>query len=109
MLLYNVLQQGLPMIVVPHWVETKGRMTMISLRPRHPTLHFSAFRISPSEEVLIVKDWSKIVKDCREVLGGNNQKRNPRLGDRFICMLQYDELGQLHMFYVILPEREQQE
>ena len=96
------------MNVVPHWIETKGRMRMVSLRPRHPTLHFSAFRISQSEEVLIVKDWSKIVKDRREVLGGSNQKHNPRLGDMFICMLQLDE-GVLQMFYVILPQREQQE
>jgi hypothetical protein len=97
------------MIVVPHWIEPKGRMAMVSLRPRHPTLHMSAFRISKSEQVLIVKDWSKIVKDRREVLGGSNQKRSPQLGDRFICMLQYDEAGVLHMFYAILPEREQQE
>ena len=93
---------------VPHWIETKGRMRMVSLRPRHPTIHFSAFSISKSEECLIVKDWRKIV-NVREVLGGSNQKRNPRLGDRFICMLQYDESGELHMFYAILPERERQE
>ena len=97
------------MIVVPHWVEPKGRMAMVSLRPRYPTLHMSAFRISKSEQVLIVKDWSKIVKDRREVLGGSNQKRSPQLYDRFICMLQYDEAGVLHMFYAILPKREQQE
>ena len=66
----------------------------------------SAFRISKTEECLIVKDWSKILNDCREVLGGNNQKRSPQSGDRFICMLQYDESGELHMFYAILPERE---
>ena len=95
------------MIVVPHWIEAKGRMKMVSLRPRHPTLHMSAFRICKSEQVLIVKDLSKIVKDRREVLGGSNQKRNPQLGDMFICMLQYDESGLLHMFYAILPEREQ--
>ena len=82
---------------------------MVSLRPRHPTLHMSAFRISKTDQVLIVKDWSKIVKDRREVLGGGNQKRSPQLGDRFICMLQYDESGELHMFYAILPEREQQD
>ena len=97
------------MNVVPHWIEAKGRMSMVSLRPRHPTLHMSAFRISKSEQVLIVKDWSKIVKDRRELLGDSNQKPGPRLGDRFICMLQYDEAGVLHMFYAILPEREQQE
>ena len=97
------------MIVVPQWIEHKVRMTMVSLRPRHHTLHFSAFKISRSKQVLIVKDWSKIVKDRREVLGGSKEKRNPRLGDRFICMLQYDESGELYMFYAILPEREQQD
>ena len=108
-ILITVVQQGLPMTVVPQWIETKGRMSMVSLRPRYPTLHMSAFRISESDECLIVKDWSKIVNDRREVLGGSNQKRSPRLGDRFICMLQYDESGELYMFYAILPEREQQE
>ena len=97
------------MIVVPQWIEHKVRMTMVSLRPRHHTLHFSAFKISRSEQVLIVKDWSRIVNDRREVLGGSNQKRSPQLGDKFICMLQYDESGELYMFYAILPKREQQE
>ena len=97
------------MNVVPHWIETKGCIRIVSLRPRYPTMHFSAFRISESDECLIVKDWSKIVNDHREVLGGSKEKRNPRLGDRFICMLQYDESGELYMFYAILPEREQQE
>ena len=109
MLLYDVLEQGLPMNVVPHGIETNGTMSIVSLRPRYPTMHFSAYRISNSEECLIVKDWSKILNDRGEVLGDSNQKRSPRLGDRFICMLQLDEAGVLHMFYVILPEREQQE
>ena len=73
----DVLQQGLPMNVVPHWIETKGRMRMVSLRPRYPTMHFSAFRIFKSEECLLVKNWSKIVNDRREVIMGSNQKRNP--------------------------------
>ena len=77
MLLYDVLQQGLPMNVVPHGIETNGNMSIVSLRTRYPTMHFSAFRISNSEECLIVKDWSKIVNGRREVLGGNNQKRGP--------------------------------
>ena len=94
MLLYDVVQQGHPMNVVPHGIETKGTMSIVSLRQRYPTMHFSAFRISKSEEVLIVKDWTKFVmEERREVLGGNNQKRNPRLGDRFICMLQYDGIS----------------
>ena len=79
------------MNVVPHGIETKGTMSIVSLRPRYPTVHMSALRISESDECLIVKDWSKIVNDRREVLGGSNQKRSPRLGDRFICMLQLDE------------------
>ncbi|SPT19925.1 unnamed protein product [Triticum aestivum] len=102
-------KMGLPMTVVPQWIETKGHMSMVILRPRYPTFHMSAFRISKSDECLIVKDWSKIVNDPREVLGGSNEKRSPRLGDRFICMLQYDESGELYMFYAILPAREQQE
>ena len=110
MLPYDVLQQGLPMNVVPHWIETKGRMRMVSLRPRYPTMHFSAFRISKIEECLIVKDWTKYAMgERREVLGGSKEMHYPRLGDRFICMLQLDQGGELHMFYVILPEREQQE
>ena len=108
MLPYDVLQQGLPMNVVPHGIETKGTMSIVILRPRYPTNHFKAFRIS--DEFLIVKDWTKFVmEECREVLGGSNQKRSPRLGDRFICILQLDEGGVLHMFYVILPGREQRE
>ena len=97
------------MTVVPQWIETKGRMSIVSLRPRYPTVHMGAFRISESDECLIVKDWSKIVNDRREVLGGSKQMRYPQLGDRFICMLQHDQGGELHMFYVILPKREQQE
>ena len=54
MLPYDVLQQGLPMNVVPYGIETKGTMSIISLRPRYPIDYFSAFKIS--EECLIVKD-----------------------------------------------------
>ena len=57
------------MNVVPDWIKTKGTMNIVSLWPRYPTMHLSAFRISNSEECLIVKDWSKIVNDRREVLG----------------------------------------
>ena len=108
MLPYDVLQQRLLMNVVPHGIETKGTMSIVSFRPRYPTMHFSAFKIS--DELLQVRDWTKFVmEERREVLGGSKQKRSPRLGDSFICMLQLDEGGELHMFYVILPEREQQE
>ena len=101
---YNVLQQGLPMNGVPDWIETKGTMNIVSLRPRYPTMHFSAFKIS--DGCLIVQDWTKYVMgERREVLGGSKQIRYPRLGDRFICILQLDQGGELYMFYVILPKR----
>ena len=108
MLPYVVLQQGLPMNVVPYGIETKGTMSIISLRPRYPTDYFSAFKIS--DGCLIVQDWTKYVMgERREVLGGSKQMRYPRLGDRFICMLQFDQGGELYMFYVILPKREHHE
>ena len=95
------------MNVVPYGIETKDTMSIISLRPRYPTDYFSAFKIS--DRCLIVQDWAKYVMgERREVLGGNKQKRIPRLGDRFIYMLQLDQGGELHMFYVVLPKREQQ-
>ena len=108
MLPYDVLQQRVPMNVVPYGIETKGTMSIISLRPRYPTDYFSAFKIS--DGCLIVQDWTKYVMgERREVLGGSKQMRYRRLGDRFICMLQLDKGGELYMFYVILPKREQQE
>ena len=108
MLPYDVLQQGLPMNVVPYGIETNGTMSIISLRPRYPKDYFSAFKIS--DGCLIVQDWTKyMMGERREVLGDKKQMRYPRLGDRFICMLQFDQGGELYMFYVILPKREQQE
>ena len=108
MLPYDVLQQGVPMNVVPYGIETKGTMSIISLRPRYPTDYFSAFKIS--DRCLIVQDWTKYVMgERKKALGGSKQMRYPRLGDRFICMLQLDESAKLYMFYAILPKREQQE
>ena len=96
------------MNVVPYGIETKGTMSIISLRPRYPTDYCSAFKIS--DGCLIVQDWTKYVMgERREVLGGSKQMRYPRLRDRFICMLQLHQEGEQHMFYVILPQREQQE
>ena len=96
------------MNVVPYGIETKGTMSIISLRPRYPTDYFSAFKIS--NRCLIVQEWTKYVMgERREVLGGSKQMRYPRLGDRFICMLQFDRGGELYMFYIILPKSEQQE
>ena len=72
MLPYDVLQQGVPMNVVPYGIETKGTMSIISLRPRYPTNHFSAFTIS--DGFLIVKDWTKFVmEERREVLVAANR------------------------------------
>ena len=108
MLPYDVLQRGLPMNIVPYGIETKATMSIISLRPRYPTDYFSAFKIS--DGCLIVQDWTKyVIGERREVLGGSKQMCYPRVGERFICMLQLDQGGELYMFYVILPKREQQE
>ena len=108
MLPYDVLQQGLLMNVVPYGIETKGTMSIISLRPRYPTDYFSAFKIS--DGCLIVQDWTKYVMgERKEVLEGSKQMCYPKLGDRFICMLQLDQGGELRIFYVVLPKREQQE
>ena len=96
------------MNVVPHGIETKGTMSIISLRPRYLIDYCSAFKIS--DGCLIVQDWTKYVMgEHKEVLGGSKQMCYPKLGDRFICMLQLDQGGELHMFYVILPKREKQE
>ena len=68
MLPYDVLQQGPPMNVVPYGIETKGTMSIISLRARYPTDYFSAFKIS--DGCLIVQDWTKCVMEKRrQVLG----------------------------------------
>jgi hypothetical protein len=66
------------MNVVPRWIKSKAKMTVVSLRPRYPTIMSCAYRISESENVLIIKDWSHILNDRREVLGGSNKKRKPQ-------------------------------
>ena len=72
MLPYDVLQQGVPMNVVPYGIETKGTMSIISLRPRYPTDYSSAFKISNG--CLIEQDWTKNVMWERiQVLGGKAQ------------------------------------
>ena len=67
------------MNVVPDWIETKGTMNIVSLRPRYPTMHFSAFRISNSEQCLIVKDWSKIVNDRPRSTRGQQSEAQPTI------------------------------
>ena len=54
------------MIVVPQWIEAKDRIFMVSL-------HMSAFRISKSEQVLIVKDWRKLVTITRNSRGQQSE------------------------------------
>jgi hypothetical protein len=85
-------------------MEMKGDMSIISLRPRWPTALRSAYKISRSDEVLTIKDWSKVLRDRSELLGGN-MKRSPQMGDRFISILHNGETG-VYLFYAILPSRE---
>ena len=91
MLLYDVLQQGLPMNVVPDWIETKGTMSIVSLRPRYPTDYFSAFKIS--DECLIVQNWTRYVMgERRQVLGGSKQMCYPKLGDKSLNVSWLEDL-----------------
>ena len=66
------------MNVVPYGIETKGTMSIISLRPRYPIDYFSAFKIS--DGCLIVQDWTKCVMEKRrEVLGGQQTDAQPTI------------------------------
>ena len=78
-------------------------MKIISLRPSWPTRHFSAYMIRQRDDVLIIKDWRKVLNDRRELLGGNI-KRSPQMGDKFIYILHNGDLS-VYMFYAILPSR----
>ena len=78
MLPYDVLQQGVPMNVVPYGIETNGTMSIISFWPRYPIEYFSAFKIS--NRCLIVQDWTKCVMgERREVLGGQQTDALPTI------------------------------
>jgi hypothetical protein len=59
---------------------------------------------------MIIKDWKKVFKHRRELLGSNIVRR-PRLGDRMISVLHYGQSVPFIseespiLFYEILPER----
>ena len=66
------------MNVVPYGIETKGTMSIISLRPRYPTCYFSAFKIS--DECLIVQDWTiYVMGEHIQVLGGKQIDVLPKI------------------------------
>ena len=89
---------------MPRLMHMKGDMTIISLQPSWPTVHRSAYTISQRDELLTIKDWRKVLKDRRELLGGN-MKRSPQVGDRLISILHNGDSG-VYLFYAILPSRE---
>ena len=65
------------MNVVPYGIETKGTMSIISLRPRYPTDYFSAFKIS--DGCLIVQDWTKYVMGGAEKYSGQQTEAHPAI------------------------------
>ena len=100
---------------VPHLMLTRGRVNVMSLRPPQPGQpqyphHSCPYRISKSEEAMIINDLKKCCDHRRELLGSNIVRR-PRLGDGMISVLHYGESGFLNeesmliLFYDILPKR----
>ena len=94
------------MTVVPQGIETKGQMSIVSLRPRDLAVHMNAFKISRSDECLIVKDWSKIVNDRREVLGAaiRSAAHDQETGSSACSSMINQESYTCSMLF--LPERE---
>ena len=80
---------------VPHLMLPRGRVNVMSLRPPRPGQpqyphHSCPYRISKSEEAMIIDDFKKYLNHRRELLGSNIVRR-PRLGDRMISILYYGE------------------
>jgi hypothetical protein len=86
---------------VPDLMHTKGHMDVVSLRPSLPTGHRCSYKISRTDEDLLIKDWKQVMNDSRELLG-SNIVRSPRIGDRIISILHNGESGAM-LFYAILP------
>ena len=93
----------------------RGRVEVMSLRPPQPGQpqyphHSCPYRISKSEEAMIIDDFKKCLNHLRELLGSNIMRR-PRLGDKMIFVLYYGESIFLNaasipiLFYDILPKR----
>ena len=54
-------------------MQMKGDMNIVSLWPSWPTIQRSAYTIHQSDVILRIKDWRKVLKDRRELLGGQHQ------------------------------------
>ena len=100
---------------VPHLMLLRGRVDVMSLRPPRPGKpqyphHSCPYRISKSEEAMIIDDFKKCLNHRRQLLGSNIVRR-PRLGDRMIFVLHYGESSFLNeesmpiLSYNILPKR----
>ena len=80
---------------VPRLMLTRSRVNVMSLRPPRPGQpqyphHSCPYRISKSEEAMIINDWKKCFDHRRELLGSNIVRR-PRLGDKMVSVLYYGE------------------
>jgi hypothetical protein len=98
---------------LPQMISPNGQVEIMSLRPPRPgqalPRNTCPYRISRFKNTMIIKDWKKVFKHRRELLGSNIMRR-PRLGDRMISVLHYGESillnGELSiLFYDIFPKR----
>ena len=95
---------------MPHLMYQNGSLRVLNIYPGHPMNLNCPYRISKSEEAMIIDDFKKCLNHRRQLLGSNIVRR-PRLGDRMISVLYYGESIFLNgesmpiLFYDILPKR----
>ena len=105
-LLY-VLQQILPSDCVPPVMFQSGQLQVLNILPGEPTNHTCPYRISSKNEGMRIKEWRKITKTRKEVLGSNRVRR-ARNGVKIICVLHNGPLNLIDLetnailFYAIL-------
>ena len=78
-----------------------GRLDVVSLRPSLPMGHRCSYKISRTDEDLLIKEWKQVMNDSRELFGSNIM-RSARIGDRIVSILHNGESGPI-LFYTILP------
>ena len=88
---------------VPHLMSLHGRLLVLNILPGKSTELTCAYRISKTDEHMLIKELEKCLDIRKEVLGCNI-KRKARIGDRIISILHNVESGAI-LFYDILPKR----
>ena len=88
---------------VPHLMYQNGRLAVLNILPDQSRELTCVYRISKTNEHMLIKEWKKCLDIRKEVLG-SNIKRKARIGDRIISILHNEEAGAI-LFYAILPRR----